>query len=358
MTYEEMKSSAPIIVARLSGKFGGGRIALLCKADKPYDYYAEDGEEIPLDAIESWQEVDLPKAESEDEKIRKHIIKILDGLAPCHWDGNEKGECLAWLKKQKENPQSVDSIQADCVSSAKCEDRWRKVGDSFPDNGREVLAKDKFGNILLARYDGEGWDVSVYDDEDYRCHNGISKWCEIPSEKQKEQKPIFKKGDKVIWDDEEFNILDVNVDSYNVGGYILPFYRQNELSLVEQKPASGNSEKPNNHAEWSEEDEERIRSILFSIGYCEDEYPNKKDYSKDIAWLKSLRPQPHTVSIEKANKVAELEYERGVKDGLNHHWKPTEEQVEAVSRYINGEFMRAEDCMNMKSLYNDLKKLM
>ena len=40
--------------------------------------------------------------ESEDERIRKHIIKILDSLAPCHWDGNEKAKCIAYLEKQKE----------------------------------------------------------------------------------------------------------------------------------------------------------------------------------------------------------------------------------------------------------------
>jgi len=46
--------------------------------------------------------------------------------------------------------------------------------------------------------------------------------------------------------------------------------------------------------------------------------------------LKSLCSQPHTVSIRNANKFAELEYKRGVKDGLNQHWKPTEEQIEAL----------------------------
>ncbi len=44
----------------------------------------------------------LPKMESEDERIRKHIIKILDNLTPCYWDGNEKARCIAYLEKQKE----------------------------------------------------------------------------------------------------------------------------------------------------------------------------------------------------------------------------------------------------------------
>ena len=126
----------------------------------------------------------------EDVRIRKGLIKLLTVASDAYLvesTGIKRGSYLAWLEKQKENPKSADSIPSDCTADVKCKDRWHKVGDSLPDNGREVLAKDKLGNILLARYDGEGWDVSVYDDEDYRCHNGISKWCEIPSEKQKEQ---------------------------------------------------------------------------------------------------------------------------------------------------------------------------
>ena len=94
-----------------------------------------------------------------------------------------------WFEKQKENPKSADSIPSKCASDAKCEDRWHKVADSLPDNGRLVLAQDCLGNTLLARYDGEGnWEVSVYDNNDYYCRNTITKWCEIPSEKQREQK--------------------------------------------------------------------------------------------------------------------------------------------------------------------------
>lgn len=101
-----MKLSSSVIVARLSDKFGRGRLALLSKTDKPYEHYEEDGEEIPLDAIESWQEVDLPNAESEDEGIRKEIINYLD-FAESHnllraADYEKKKGWLAYLEKQKE----------------------------------------------------------------------------------------------------------------------------------------------------------------------------------------------------------------------------------------------------------------
>ena len=50
--------------------------------------------------IEDGKVIIEPK-ENEDERIRKHIIEILDRLAPCHWDGDEKSECIAYLEKQK-----------------------------------------------------------------------------------------------------------------------------------------------------------------------------------------------------------------------------------------------------------------
>ena len=92
------RPTAPVIAARLCKEWGG-RIALLFRQG---DLYFEDGEEVPYAAIESWQEISFPEVESEYEKIRKHIIEILNRLAPCHWDGNEKGECLAHLEKQTE----------------------------------------------------------------------------------------------------------------------------------------------------------------------------------------------------------------------------------------------------------------
>lgn len=129
--------------------------------------------------------------ESEDERIRRTLVEYFGPEVQLDLvRGVPIQKIRDWLEKQKENPKSADSIPADCVSDAKCENRWHKVQDSLPDNGRLVLAQDCLGNTLLARYDGEGnWEVSVYDNEDYYCRNAITKWCEIPSEKQKEQKP-------------------------------------------------------------------------------------------------------------------------------------------------------------------------
>ena len=63
----------------------------------------------------------------------------------------------------------------------------------------------------------------------------------------------------------------------------------------EQKPASGNSEKPNNHAEWSEEDNpyyDDIYEILINLLHSETADVNKDAVQKDLDWLESLRPRP------------------------------------------------------------------
>ena len=168
--------------------------------------------EEALNEIKSWDFLEGKEIEaihtlipelrkSEYERIREVIevaIRVY-GKTQGEWIGGydmdtlvvHLREAFGALEKQKENPKSADSISSDCASDAKCEDRWHKVSDSLPDNGRLVLANDCLRNTLLARYDGEGnWEVSVYDNEDYYCRNTITKWCEIPSEKQKEQKPV------------------------------------------------------------------------------------------------------------------------------------------------------------------------
>lgn len=139
---------------------------------------------------------ELAESEDErDERMRKRVIESLVCYRGKVYDEGDKevatlvDEEIVWMKKQKENPKSADSVPSDCMSDAKCEDRWHKVADSLPDNPREVLCKDAAGNYFIGRYYvGEGWEISNYDDEDKPHHLNppVSKWIDFPSEKQKE----------------------------------------------------------------------------------------------------------------------------------------------------------------------------
>jgi len=222
--------------------------------------------------------------ESEEERIRKEIKDIvLSYRSNCVYEGNHHfDECLAWLEKQKENPKNADSIPSDCASSAKCEDRWHKVGDSLPDNPREVLCKDEARNYFIGRYYvGEGWEISNYDDEDKPHHFNppVSKWIDFPTEKQKEQKPAeyvnvkLNDGYPVVSSDK------IVEDSAYCGPGV----------TVNGEPINTEPKQVDISAEWSEEDEEIFNEII------EKAKGGKWIEFDEIIWLvnrfKSLRPQ-------------------------------------------------------------------
>ena len=45
----------------------------------------------------------------------------------------------------------------------------------------------------------------------------------------------FKRGDRIVWDGEVYNILDVLEMNYNVGGYIVPIARQDDFILLDEQ---------------------------------------------------------------------------------------------------------------------------
>lgn len=279
--------------------------------------------------------------ESEDERIRKKMIEHFKSKTKDTWCNMPVKSILAWLEKQKENPKPADSIPSDCTSDAKCENRWHKVADSLPDNGRLVLAKDCLGNVLLARYDGENWEVNVYDNEDHYCHNSISKWCEIPSEEQKGQKPE--------WSEEEKRKLN---RIYSIIGWAM-----DEHAFSSCKKLLGDKEgielqdflrsiaKPKQ--EWSEEDETMLKWIedilLIADGDLSDKLNGRVSPITDSAyssmklciakcrsWLKSFRPS----------------------------WKPSEVQMKALSDACCIAFEEERDFHpSLSRLYHDLRKL-
>lgn len=85
-------------------------------------------------------------------------------------------------------------------------------------------------------------------------------------------------------------------------------------------------------AEWSERDEKILASVMSHIAdsQCFDHF---HDISKEdiYTWLKSLRPRPH--------------------------WKPSEEQMDALDEYIWAKEPNKNKAKYVISLYEDLKKL-
>ena len=132
-------------------------------------------------------------------------------------------------------------------------------------------------------------------------------------EKQKEQKPV-----------EEINI-DALLTADRLASAEMTG-RLKERNEILKSPDKYGLQQP---AEWSEEDENMIRSLILGI----DKYAFFAgiESKKIINFLKSLRPQPH--------------------------WKPSEKQMQALNEAKN-EFECSFDWDSLDSLYDDLQKLL
>jgi len=90
--------------------------------------------------------------------------------------------------------------------------------------------------------------------------------------------------------------------------------------------------------EWSEEDNEKLNSIIEVLG----------NDSLLVQWLKSLKPQSSL-------------YDKGYNDGYSaakyNSWKPSEEQMKWLKDVIETVPMTCRQQISLESLYNDLKKL-
>ena len=278
-----------------------------------YNGYVQKGIRSALDY--------LLQEESEDERIRSFLYEF---IKVCGWSEKQyppREKCLAYLEKQKEQKPDIELIK-------------------------------------------RSWYMEGYHDR---------KYC-------KESKWIIKTGEEG------------------------PKYEENpkygQPLTVEQKPA-----------EWSEEDEKMLKKLIAFFHSISN--VNVSDINTYISWLlekvKSLRPQSKQEVVDRNvfYRIADIlrwcnlpigcpvenfkeseserehlleivqcvahryansctyckEYSRGYQDGLAvHHWKPSEEQMDALSEVIGDERMEDTAACEKKaeileSLYNDLKKL-
>ena len=193
--------------------------------------------------------------------------------------------------------------------------------------------------------------------------DGLRTGIELGKKEQKPEERFEEAREKyqVEWSEEDKEIITnatkqlySYADSYhNASNYT----REKEIRKVAYELKSLH---PQPKQEWSEEDEiNRVRALFYVRHYQKTN--GDTDGSKECAdWLKFLRPQPHTVSIKDATKLANLEYERGVKDGIqsekSRQWKPTEEQMDSL-RDTMVQTKGYSYSVYLPELYEQLKKL-
>lgn len=209
-------------------------------------------------------------AESEDERIRKKIIQLVnDAMAT---NAPYKKEMLAWLEKQGEYANFRNKIQ---------------IGDKVTRNEDGVL-------VNLSQL----------------------KRVAKPADEKQGEKP------NNVYDKELSEILGRVIRRY-INDPNIPYTEREKVSMeiipyVERLEKQG-EQKP----AWSEEDEAKLKSILFHIEDVE---------NKDVInWFKSLKER--------------------------YTWKPSDEQMKALSNAGNSFRPFEEGHKVLWSLYNDLEKL-
>jgi len=296
--------------------------------------------------------------ESEDEKIRKAIIAGIKRCADAgsifgtviHEEGVSYHKVLAWLEKQK-----YDRMKPIYDARESFESALEKAWNDYH-NGYENVDKleDDYVECAHAKGFREGFLYGI--------------------EKQKEQKPAEKQDYSGLTDLERAihrGFLYAGVE--NVPVTIVKETAKDCLAQI--KPA-----------EWSEEKEKQVDDYAAEVIKWEDEH---KDWDRQVIRATAyhffnLQPKQEWSEedeaafgdlmwcIEQARKSAKDENDMGniwfaenwVKGRLKSlrpqpHWKPTEEQMDALNRLLCvGEFSYIGQATKLQELYINLKKLM
>ena len=250
-------------------------------------------------------------AESEDERIRKRLLEyfqgFLKGYEDCYkdggsvkWEGLDVKSIIAWLEKQKKcHPDDVLN---------------RTYQEGFEDGfkaGREVERRNSSDADFMKPRFQEPWNKEKQKDEEgYEAIPWNKKPCLTCQEYEKgfEAGRLegctagYNKAMKEVEQKEQKPILGISSSGSGAMGTTPPSFK------LDVKPV-----------EWSEEDEKIMQTIIKEG----DLKPS------EIAWLKSLRPQPH--------------------------WKPSEEQMEALLWCVA--HLGGADHRVLAELYEQLKLL-
>ena len=241
--------------------------------------------------------------ESEGERIRKALIKyftLSDDNADFQCCGVHYKDIVAWLEAQGE--------QIPANSAKTCKDEQKPVTEINPSEFDSRL------NALLKEFESLSKNELV---DSLRFYLNVVE----NDGTYKEQKPT--------WSEEDENIR-LRLIDYLYGKSRLAKDREDGISWLKSLK---DRILPQLKQEWSEEDEKMLDVIITDVNYSQKHFLDSKviDYNKKTDWLKSLRPQSH--------------------------WKPSEEQMKMLAKFIDNFDIGRNGKEILKSLYSDLEKL-
>lgn len=318
-------------------------------------------------------------AESEDEKVRKEIISALKFAN----DGGVYDKHIAYLEKQKDVSKEYwrgyrEGKQEILDKYAEIEKQKDQKSTEWSEDDEKIrkglvhhlqeLREWKVGEMVPIKtpehYDA--WitylemqkEIDVLDEEEREFADNVDSFRQACDEAYQNG---FNQGVKSTkpaeWSEEDEKMLDsiVNVLEVMPSANFIPIKRETMIPWLKSLLERFNLQPKQ---EWSEDDE----SFLDSIEEAISSYYDLNHAPQYHYWLEEKlnpRPQPNTVPLECATKFGNLEYERGVKDGIqhseNHCWKPSEEQMEALKNSAYGSYQNGDGPV-LRELYNDLLK--
>lgn len=263
--------------------------------------------------------------ESEDERIRKEIVSIVQSYRDsCISEGTHRfDDCLAWLEKQKHTaPNEYD------------EKMRKKIIDHLESikMGCVICTIDTSKEIAWLEKQKDLTTENIYKHSRER----MSFW----NGQQKEQKPNSTEDMPYITDEHFYEREPADSFKYKLAEYMTRCCTKKEgpygyeygisaesiLKMAEEELLKrGVVQKP---AEWSEEDERILKGIIGKIDHDQTYGVSKVEM---LSFLEDLRPS----------------------------WKPSEEQMKALNVLnLHGDLSYVGQQNQLISLYNDLKKLM
>lgn len=271
-----------------------------------------------------------PKAEwsEEDESSLKELIHYFESLLDCLATEKRHAENRKWLKFLKSlRPQSKqewnnedESILNTIITDV--EFVQRKCGIGTDEWNIRSKAIQWLKNLLE------------------RFNPPKQEWKEVElefrSEKVKIKRPFFR-DDK----GREYSTTEQDED---VAWYALRAWCEKKgVSLYDLYPKD----------KWNEEDEEMLEYVIGDVNDAKQLFTTKAAINlcdKEIAWLKSLRPQYHgDVTMTEA-------YKMGFEAGKASSWKPSEEQMDSLRDTI-ANTKGYSYSIYLPELYEQLKKL-
>ena len=340
---------------------------------------------LPKETLEILEALAPELKESDDERIIKTLQEY---VVNRNWilNGQSQGEVLTWLEKQKEHQNNSDapneSSWAGMISSSDKDKNLDEIAQDYVDGVKEYNPEPTWDLIQTAVCYGYhlGANHQVLDDEhllsaiqvQFASHAKVENgkryakltWDEFKKiifelyscEKQKEQKPAE-------WNEDDLQHRQWILECLADGERKVPEFAeqyQAAFNWLKSLPERFNLQPKE---EWSEEDEKIIDTIVSALSQYIDYkavsgtgsgYATPR-YSKEIDWLKSLRPQQKVewseedskryvsirTTLETSAVLSKEDYDANVvwlRDLVNAikysdpkpSWKPSEKQMDVL----------------------------